>query len=185
MSRSATTAPSRGARPLRAGSLALALGAVSALGSAACSTPEPPQLTPQIVQVTDVSPAGLGLRLQLNAYNPNGITLSVRSLTARLTLADRIDLGTTELPGGTSLAPKANTPVVADLRVPWRNAAEVAALAATQASAPYRIEGKARFGGEKLNVELPFQLQGTLAREQLMQAGLRGLPGLPLPGFGQ
>jgi LEA14-like dessication related protein len=183
MTRTDTTAPSRGARLSRAASLALALGALS---SAGCVSPDPPQLTPQSIQVTDVTPAGLGLRLQLNAYNPNSITLSVRSLSAHLTLADRIDLGTTELPGGTSLAPKANTPVVADLRVPWRNAAEVAALAATQQSATYRIDGKARFGGEKLNVELPFQLQGTLPREQLLQAGLRGLPGLPgLPGFGQ
>ncbi len=177
MARPATTAP-QPPRPLSWAALAaLALGA-SALG--AC-TPDPPVLTPQLVQVTAVSPTELGLRMQLDAYNPNGVALSVRSVSAHLTLADRIDLGTTELPSGVSLAPKAHTPVVFDLRVPWQNAAQVAALAATQATATYRIDGKARVGGEKLNVELPFQLSGVLTREQLVGAGLRGLPGFVLP----
>ncbi|HEU4404282.1 MAG TPA: LEA type 2 family protein [Polyangiaceae bacterium] len=174
MARPATTAsPLRPCRLPRRAALALALGA---LGAAACS-PDPPRLTPQLVQVTDVSPTGLGLRVQLDAYNPNGVTLSVRSLSARVTLAGRVDLGSAELPGGASLAPKAHTPIVTDLKLPWRNAAEVAAVAATQASAPYRIDGTVKVGGESLNVELPFQLQGVLTRDQLLRAGLRGLTG--------
>jgi LEA14-like dessication related protein len=172
MARPATTAPL--ARPLpRRTALALAL---AALGLGACS-PDPPSLTAQLVQVTEVSPAGLGLRVQLSAYNPNNITLSVRSVSARVTLAGRVDLGSAELPSGVSLASKAHTPVVFDLKLPWRNAIEVAAVAATQPSSPYLINGTVKVGGESLNVELPFQLQGVLTREQLMQAGLRGLPG--------
>jgi LEA14-like dessication related protein len=180
MASPAMTAPLPRPLPRRA-ALALALVALVALGASACS-PDPPRLTPQIVQVTAVSPAGLNLRVQLDAYNPNSVTLSVRSVSAHVTLAGRIDLGTADLPNGTSLASKAHTPVVFDLNLPWRNAAEVAALAVSQTSAPYLIDGKAKIGGESLNVELPFQLQGTLTREQLLGAGLRGLPSLP--GFG-
>jgi LEA14-like dessication related protein len=159
----------------RAAALAFALCAAA---GAAC-TPDPPTLTPQLAQVTDASPAGLGLRIQLDAYNPNSITLAVRSVSARVTLAERIDLGAAELPSGVSLASKAHTPVVVDLRLPWRNAAELAMLAATQPSTPYRIDGTAKVGGERLNVDLPFQLRGTLTREQLLGAGLRGIMGVP------
>jgi LEA14-like dessication related protein len=151
---------------------------LTTLTLAACSAPEPPRLTPQVVQVTGVTPAALGLRLQLDAYNPNGVGLSVRSIRARVTVADRVDLGTADVPSGVSLSPKAHSPVVADVQLPWRNAAEVTALAAAQPTLPYRIDGAAQIGGERLNVELPFQLSGVLTREQLVQASLRGLPNL-------
>ena len=169
----ATPAPApRARRSPRAGAFALAL---AALPLGACSAPEPPRLTPQVVQVTSVSPTALGLRLQLDAYHPNSVGLSVRSLTARVTLAERVDLGTAEVPSGVALSPKAHSPVVADLQLPWRNATEVAALATSQPTVPYRIDGTMRVGGEKLNFELPFQLQGVLTREQVLQASLRGL----------
>jgi LEA14-like dessication related protein len=149
-----------------------------ALPLAGCSKPEPPRLTPQSVEVTSVSPTTVGLRLKLDAYNPNSFGLSVRSLSARVTLDEHIDLGTAEVPTGVSLAAKAHSPVVADLQLPWRNAADVAKIATNRPSVPYRVDGTARVGGERLNVDLPFQLNGVLTREQALLAGLRGISNL-------
>ena len=167
------------ARPLAAVLTGLAL-------LSGCAPPDPPQLTPQAVQVTELTPSTLKLRVQLDAYNPNSVTLAVRSMSAHVTLADRIDLGTAEIPTGASLPGKAHTPVVAEVQVPWQNTPEVARLALLD-SVTYRIDGRARIGGEKLNVELPFTQQGTLTRQQLLASGLRGLAGMleggapPLP----
>jgi hypothetical protein len=40
---------------------------------------------------------------------------------------------------------------------------------------PYRVTGTARVGGESLNVELPFTVNGVLTQEQVIAAGLRGI----------
>jgi LEA14-like dessication related protein len=163
---------------LAPGATGRALALALALPLGACAAPEPPRLKPEAVQITSVSPTTLGLRLQLDAFNPNGIGLTVRSLSAHVTLDDRVDLGDAEVPSGLSLAPKAHSPVVADLQLPWRNAPEVAKLAAGRPSVPYRVDGKVRVGGERLNVELPFRLDGVLTREQVLQAGVKGLSNL-------
>ncbi len=39
---------------------------------------------------------------------------------------------------------------------------------------PYRLRGTARLGGEDLSLEVPFQIEGELTREQVVAAGLRG-----------
>ena len=64
-----------------------------ALLLAACSKVKPPIIKPHSAEVTGVSPAGLGLRLHLDVTNPNRGPLIVRSVSGRVTLADRIELG--------------------------------------------------------------------------------------------
>ena len=39
---------------------------------------------------------------------------------------------------------------------------------------PYRLSGVARIGGEHLNVDVPFTIDGQLTPEQVAVAGLRG-----------
>jgi hypothetical protein len=46
---------------------------------------------------------------------------------------------------------------------------------------PYVFEGTASVGSAKLNIDVPFQLRGQLTRDELLQAGMRGL-GLQLLG---
>lgn len=40
---------------------------------------------------------------------------------------------------------------------------------------PYEFKGSVTLGGDALQLTLPFTMGGTLMREQLLQAGLRGL----------
>jgi len=46
---------------------------------------------------------------------------------------------------------------------------------------PYAFRGVAAIGGESLSIDVPFTIKGELTREQVLQAGLRGLGGIGLP----
>jgi len=48
-------------------------------------------------------------------------------------------------------------------------------LPAGNAEVPYQFKGDVTLGGDTLQLTLPFEMKGTLTREQLLQAGLRGL----------
>ena len=54
----------------------------------------------------------------------------------------------------------------------------LASLAATRRAVPYVVEGKANVGGERLNVDVPFRVQGVITDELVAQAAMRSLPGL-------
>ena len=79
--------------------LAFAFAVVSAF-SVACAKPEPPKLTPKQASVTGVSLAGVELRLQMDATNPNGFDLSTRSVTAKVVLDGKYDVGNVTAPSG-------------------------------------------------------------------------------------
>ena len=49
---------------------------------------------------------------------------------------------------------------------------------------PYTVDGTATVGGERLNVDVPFKLSGTMTPEQLQGALMKSLQGLPaIPGL--
>ncbi len=131
------------------------------------------------MQVTALGPAGASLLVRVEATNPNRVTLSARSVTAKVKLDGKWDLGTVTIPTPVVLPPNAPTMVDVPMTLPWSDLRAVGALAATPAPVPYVLEGTFAIGGEKLNVDLPFTMSGTLTREQVIGAALKSLPGLP------
>ena len=65
---------------------ARALLLAAALGLAACSRPEPPTITPVSGRVTSIGTNGIALSAKLEADNPNGFEVSIKSLSATITL---------------------------------------------------------------------------------------------------
>ena len=156
------------------------LAAVALAPTAGCSAkPEPPRLTPESAKVTSVSPGGLGLDLTLDAFNPNPVALSARSVKARVTLDGKIDLGEVTAPSGIELPAKKSTKVKVPLLVPWQNLAAILGLAASQRDVPYRLQGKLEIGGDSVRFEVPFTLDGTVTHAQLVQITVGAIPGLP------
>ena len=50
---------------------------------------------------------------------------------------------------------------------------------------PYVIDGTVNVGGERLNVDLPYSVAGSVTQAQIMQATMKGLSNVPgLQGLG-
>jgi LEA14-like dessication related protein len=159
----------------RASILLLACLAASANG---CSKPKPVAITPQSAQLGSIGPDGVGLSLVLNVHNPNSFPIMASAVNAVVELQDGQELGRgSSLPAFTIPSQgDASLPAQVDLR--WTNLALVTPFALAAKPLPYRVRGSARIGGESLNVELPFTIDGQLTPEQVVQAGLRGATSL-------
>jgi len=145
----------------------------------ACSKPEPPTITPESATVSAVSPKGMTVRVVLDVYNPNDIALSVQKVTANITLGKTVEMGPVGVPSGVRLPAGEHVKVTVNVPASWQDAAEVAALAAGSPTIPLELKGKAEIGGKRIHIEVPFAIQGTVTRQQLVGVGLRGLPQLP------
>lgn len=152
---------------------------LAALATAGCSGPEPPTLTPVSGAITSVSPSGLGMRVKLEAYNPNSYRLTTRDITAKVTLDNRYDAGTVTIPHALELPAQKRTALDIPVTVSWRDLAGLAGLAAAGRDVPYVVEGTVAIGGEKLNVDVPFKIAGTVTQKQLLQATMSSLPQIP------
>lgn len=155
----------------------------AALSLVACSRPEPPTLKPEVAAVTAVTAQGIDLRVQIQAYNPNSIDLTTRSMKATVLLDGKIDVGTVTVPTPLKLPAKKWTRIDAPLSVKWQDLTSIAALAAQSRGVPYQVNGTVAIGGETLNVDVSFRLTGTITQEQLVTVIGNSLPGLPLPGL--
>jgi LEA14-like dessication related protein len=140
-----------------------------------CARLETPQLTAREVEVTRVSVTGMKVRVEVDAYNPNRVDLSVKEVSATVKLDGSVKLGRASVASATTLPAKDTTRVTAELNVPWDNLVAVAPLAQKQSRIPYTVKGTARIGG-KLSVEVPFTIDGTVTSQQLLTATMRGLP---------
>lgn len=153
----------------------------------ACSKPQPPQLTPKEAKVTSVDLSGFDMRVKLEAFNPNGVDLSVRTVVAHVIVDGNQDLGTVTASQPFNLPANARTVIDVPMSVKWKNVGSVASIAAAKRPVPYTVDGTATVGGERLNVDVPFKMSGTLTAEQLQQAGMKSLQGIPglqgLPGL--
>ena len=161
---------------------AAVLLAAVALQSAACSKPQPPEISVKAAKVTDVNLAGLTVAVETELYNPNKFPMTLQSVTGNVKLEGKYDLGQVTVSTPVSLPAGERTAASVPLAVKWQNAGTVAALAGSAATIPFTVTGTASVGGEKLSLEVPFQVQGTVTREQLTQAALRSIP-TSLPGF--
>jgi LEA14-like dessication related protein len=152
-------------------------------GVTGCSKPVPPTLTPKEAKITSVDLLGIDLRVTMDAYNPNKIDLAVRAVSARVLLDGKHDLGTVTVTQPVTLPAGARTIVDVPLSMKWKDATLLGVFATSKRSIPYTVEGTATVGGERLNVDLPFKMQGTVTQEQLAAATLKSLKGLPaIPG---
>lgn len=152
-----------------------ALALSLALASFGCSKPEPPRVTAQSAQLASVGPTGFTIAVNLDVYNPNGFPLLVRSVTGTLRLTNGATLAQGRAEPQSSIPSEASTIVPATLTMAWSDVKQLAPFALTGAPVPYTFEGTATVGGEKLNVDVPFQLKGELTPAQLLEIGLRGL----------
>ncbi|MDB4937682.1 MAG: hypothetical protein JWP87_4654, partial [Labilithrix sp.] len=89
------------------------------------------------------------------------------------------DLGTVTASTPITLAANAHTAIEVPMNVKWKNATGFAAIVTARRPVPYTLDGTATVGGNRLNVDVPFKLQGTMTPEQLQQAGLKSLQAIP------
>lgn len=161
-----------------------AIAALASVGLWGCNKPKPPQLTPKEVAVTSVDMGGFDMRVKMEAFNPNGFDIAVRSITAHVVVDGTQDLGTVTASQPITLPANARTLIDVPMNVKWKGIGGLAALAQARKPVPYTVEGTATVGGESLNVDLPFKLTGTITPEQVQQALAKSLKGIPgLPGF--
>lgn len=151
----------------------------------ACQKPEAPTITPKEASVTAVGPQGLQLLVRVEALNPNRTALSAQSVTAKAVLAGKWNMGTVTISKPVVLPPKTPTVIDLPMTMPWADLQTLGVLAMSQGPVPYVLTGTFAVGGEKLNIDIPFSIQGTITREQIASAALKGLPPIPqLPGLG-
>ena len=163
-------------------SLALAapvFAIAASLAVTSCARPEPPRLTPRQAVVTTVDATGMNLDLQIDAYNPNRFDLSARSVTATIVVDQRLSLGPVTIPSGVTLPAQQTTTLAVPAQVKWVDVTSLALFALAGRPVPFRVDGTATIGGERLNVDLPLHLDGTITPEQLRAAAIRSVPARP------
>lgn len=146
-----------------------------------CSKPKPVEVKPRSVQVAAIQPQGLTLVVVLDVHNPNGFAITARDVSGTIQLENGVELGRGNTAATVTVLAEQSATVPARLTMAWTNLAALAPYALSPRPVPYRIVGKARIGGESLNLELPFDISGTLTREQMLAASTRGAAGL-IPG---
>src|ERR1043165_3232397 len=102
--------------PLRLLGLLAALVCAALLG---CSKPKPPTVPPRSARVTNVSLQGIDLEAQLTVYNPNDVDLEVKSVTAKVVLDKKYDVGTFTENKPVHLPAKKKTNVTMPIKVRW------------------------------------------------------------------
>jgi LEA14-like dessication related protein len=147
----------------------------------ACSKPKPPQLTPRSAQLSAVLPDGVELALLIDAQNPNPFPIVASRVTGVFELPDGTELGRGESSEAFTLPSEGSAALSAKLKVRWNSLAALAPYAMAAKPLPYRLRGSARIGGERLNVDVPFSIDGQLTPEQVVSAGLRGAGSLLQP----
>ena len=155
--------------------------------SAACGLfkPTPPHITPRAAAVTSASTAGLGLRVDLVANNPNRVDVTVQSIDVRVSLAGR-DLGLTHLAQVTRLPSRQDVPLSVNVTAPWSDLPGILFTTALNENVPYHLDGTAHVGAGRFTLDVPFAVDSTMPRSVLTGALSNSVPSLPsLPSLGR
>ena len=144
---------------------------------ASCAAPEPPKVTPTQVAVTAVTNKGLDLVATLAVENPNNFEITAQSVKAKVVIAGTIDLGSVNVDKPFALPAKATTNLDVPLTLNWESAAPLMPLA-QKPMVPFTVDGTVQFGG-RVSVTLPFHLEGTLRRDQILKSSVLRIP-LPM-----
>lgn len=148
------------------------------LCAASCSKPQPPRLTPRAAAVTGVDATGLRLRVQLSAHNPNEIDVTVQRIDVDVTIGGQA-LGRSSVTNRVRLVSRHDVPITVDVSAGWRDLPGLITASMLNENVPYRLEGTARVGGERLNVDVPFRMESTIPRRILLEAAGNTVNGLP------
>lgn len=142
-----------------------------AVGCSACGArPAVPTVTPRSTQITGLASGGLAMRIDILIYNPNSYDLTVQSITARVNAQGR-DLGEVQQSQQIALPAGQNTPLVADITVPWGDLPSLAATALFTPAIPYHVSGHVRVAGiGSFTVMAPFEADGQIPRSMLVPA---------------
>lgn len=154
------------------------LAALVLVATMACSKPEPPTIVPEKATVTAIRTTGVDMRVQLRVQNPNNFALTTPSMQAKVVFDNRFETGTVTMSKPVELAAASATPLDVPLTIPWSDLAGVSALAAAGRDVPYRVQGSVRLGGKSLNVEVPFEMGGTLTRAEFQRFIAESLQGI-------
>jgi hypothetical protein len=146
-----------------------ALTVTLAVGCSACGArPAVPTVTPRSTQITGLASGGLTMRIDILIYNPNGYDLTVESIVARVN-AQGHDLGEVQQAQQIALPAGQNTPLVADITVPWGDLPSLAATALFAPAIPYHVSGHVRVAGVGgFTVQAPFEVDGEIPRNMLV-----------------
>lgn len=147
----------------------------------ACSKPKPPTLTPRSAQVSALKPDGVQLALVLGAHNPNGFPIVANQVTGTFELQDGTALGAAQSSESFTIPAGGDQDLKATLDVRFTSLSALAPYAMAAKPVPYRIRGSARLGGDSLNVDVPFTIDGQLTPEQVIAASLNGAAKLLAP----
>jgi LEA14-like dessication related protein len=146
---------------------------------AACGRPKPPTLTPEKGELTSIDAEGIHLTVHLGVQNPNRFDLAARSVTGRVLLDGKYDVGNVALSQPFRLAAGQVTRLSVPTTLALRDLPMVLGLAAANRDLTYDVNGTVNVGGNSLNVNLPFHLSGELTHAQLLKATVNSLPRLP------
>lgn len=148
------------------------------LTAVSCSRPQPPRITPRAAAVSGIDASGLRLRVQLDAHNPNGFDVTVQRIDVDVTIGGQA-LGRSSVTNRVRLVSNRDVPITVDVAAGWRDLPGLLAASVLNENVPYRLEGTARVGGERLNVDVPFRMESTLPRRILIDAAGNTVNGLP------
>jgi LEA14-like dessication related protein len=141
---------------------------------AGCAKPQQPSVTPEVARVMRVTSQGVELQVTLSVKNPNAFALDAQAVDGTLVVEGGHALGTGQARPNHSIPARGSASVESQVQIAWRDVPSLQPFL-TRERLPYTFKGQVTLGGDTLNVTLPFEIQGTLTREQLLQAGLRGL----------
>lgn len=145
---------------------------VVALALAGCS-PTMPTVTPQAARVMWVAPTGVRLAIDVDVHNPNSFPLLADAIEGVIVVGPGSTLGHgLAYPRGMIPANGASR-VTTQVDVQWSNLGALAPFLMSAGPVPYVFKGKARLGGDGVNVAIPFEVNGQLTRAELIGAGLR------------
>ncbi|HYP91036.1 MAG TPA: LEA type 2 family protein [Polyangiaceae bacterium] len=147
---------------------------IAAILLAGCEKPKPPELTPRSAQVSAIRPESVELALVIDAHNPNAFPIVANRVSATFELQDGTELGKGESSEAFSIPAQGDAALTAKLDIRWNSLSLLAPYALAAKPLPYRLHGTARLGSEKLNMDVPFTIDGQLTPDQVIQAGLRG-----------
>lgn len=162
-----------GASIRRSRGAVLALGIALLIGQWSCAKPQAPTLTPEVARVAAVDMRGLDLDVQVRVHNPNSFPLAAHAVTGTVFVGSEQELGRGSATPNGSIPANGSSVVQTRVRVGWQNLTALTPFMAYE-SLPYTFRGEVALGNDTFNVSVPFTLQGTLSRAELLRAGMRG-----------
>lgn len=160
-------------------SSARSLLAVTALALAACSRPEPPTVRPISGKVTTISTTGLDLEAKLEATNPNGFDIPIRSFTAKITLDHKYDAGTVSSNHAVTLPAEQKKVFDLPISLKWNDVTTLAPLALVTRDIPWDADVTIKVDAKGIDVDVPFKVSGVITHLQIVTAVGRSLPKIP------